>query len=136
MATDLPRGRLTAALVLLLTFVVGAAAGAGAFASFARHGRVGRGPPHERRLPPPLEELDLSEAQREQAHTVFERYRPQFEALFEESAPKVRALRDAMDEELASTLSEAQRAKFETLKQRRGDRRRDGPPPGGPWGPR
>lgn len=132
MGTDAPKGRLMAVLVLLLTFAMGAAAGAGAFASLSRRGRADRGPPHEQRLPPPYEELDLTTAQHEQARVVFERYRPQFEALFEENAPKVRALRDTMDAELAGTLSEAQRTKLETLKKRHAERRREG----GPWGPR
>lgn len=129
MATEARRGRFTAVLVLVFTFVVGAAAGAGGFASMSRHGRGGRA--GLERLPPPFEELDLSAEQRQQARVVFEKYRPQFEALFEENAPKVRALRDAMDAELVATLTPAQQTRFEELKKHRPERRRRGmgPPP-------
>lgn len=133
MATEAPRKRnLVALLILVATFVVGAGAGAGLHASFGPRG----GPRHPgkgarlHRLPPPIEELELTADQRKQAEALVEKYHPRFEALFAESFPRVRALRDEMDAELLPLLTEEQRVRFEELKKNRPDR------PGGPgFGP-
>lgn len=114
------RGRRSAVLVLALTFLAGAGTGAGLLASFGPPRRAHHGPG---RLPPPFEELGLSAEQRRQATELFDRYRPRFEAVFAESGPKVRALREEIDAELLPILTEEQRARFEELKKQR-------PPPG------
>ncbi|MFZ5446462.1 MAG: Spy/CpxP family protein refolding chaperone [Myxococcota bacterium] len=114
----------SAVLVLALTFLAGAGTGAGVYASLRpRH------PHHERgALPPHFEELGLSAEQRTQAIAIMERYRPRFDAIFAETGPRVRALREEIDAELNPLLTEAQRAKLEELRRSRPPR----PPPGAP----
>ncbi len=115
------RRRGLAVLVLVGTFVAGGATGAGVMASLGRH----HGPPHGPRgkhLPPPLEELGLDDSQRMQAEAIFEKYRAPFEAVFQESQPKLRALREQLDAEVLPLLTEAQRARFEELKKSRPER--------------
>jgi Spy/CpxP family protein refolding chaperone len=61
---------------------------------------------------------------------VLEKYRAPFEALFEETRPRMHELREKMDAEFDGLLTDEQRARFKELKARR-------PPhgPGGPGGP-
>ena len=121
-----PRRRLAAALVLVALFLAGAGTGAGLMASFGGRGHHARpGPGH---LPPPFDELGLSSEQRQAAEAIFEKYRPRFEAIFAESAPKVHALRDELDAELLPVLTAAQRERFEALKKSRPLRPPHGPP--------
>ncbi len=132
MATEAPRKRnLVALLIVALTFIAGAGTGAGLHASFAprgpRHPGPGKGSKLHR-LPPPFEELELTAEQRKQVEALVEKFHPRFEALFQESFPRVRALRDEMDAELLPLLTEEQRARFEALKKNRPER------PGGPPG--
>lgn len=122
-------GRMAAVLVVMLTFALGMAAGAGLHASFERRPPPpppGGGP---RRLPPPMEELELTAEQRTKAEAVFEKYRQPLEAVFDEMRPRMTKLRDEMDGEFQAILTDEQRAKFVELKARR-------PPPRGPgFGP-
>jgi Spy/CpxP family protein refolding chaperone len=117
-----------AVIVVLLTFALGMAAGAGLHASFEPrppHHRGGWGPNGPgptggpKRLPPPLEELDLTAEQRTKAEAVFEKYRAPLEALFEETRPRMHELREKMDAEFAELLTADQRSKFAELKARR-----------------
>ena len=116
--------------VLLATFALGAATGAGVHASF-----FDRRPHHERwnekdrRLPPPFAELDLTAEQTEKAQAIFEKYRPQFDAVFQASMPKMNELRQAMDAELEPLLTESQRAKLEELRRKHPHRGPGQPPP-------
>lgn len=133
MATE---SKSAAVIVVLLTFALGMAAGAGLHASFEKpHHRGGgwgpggpgpNGGPGAKRLPPPLEELELSAEQRTKAEAVFEKYRAPLEALFEETRPRMHELREKMDGEFAEILTPEQRTKFAELKSRR--------PPHGPPG--
>lgn len=130
------RGNTMAVLVVMLVFALGMAAGAGAHASFEkpRHPRWDQpGPGGQKRLPPPLEELDLTADQRTKAEAVFEKYRQPLEALFEETRPRMNKLREEMDGEFQALLTEQQRAKFTELKAKRPPHRGGfgGPPPPG-----
>ncbi|MFT3713394.1 MAG: hypothetical protein QM817_37535 [Archangium sp.] len=136
MATE---SKSAAVIVVLLTFALGMAAGAGLHASFEKPHRRGGGwgpggpgqnggPGGPKRLPPPLEELELTADQRTKAEAVFEKYRAPLEALFEETRPRMHELREKMDGEFAEILTDAQKAKFAEFKARRPPH---GPPPPG-----
>lgn len=118
MSTEPRRVHLASGLIVLITFLVGAAAGAGLHASFGPHHHGPPfGPPH--RLPLHFEALGLSAEQRTQAEALFEKHRPQFEAVFEESLPKVRALQDEMDGEFEKLLTAEQKVRFAELRAHR-----------------
>ena len=123
MATEPTRRRFAAAAVLIITFVSGGVTGAGLISSCGH-----RGPRPGRHLPPPFEELGLSAEQRSAVEVVFEKYRPGFEAVFQESQPKVRALHASMDAELLPLLTQTQRERFTQLEAER-ERRGFRPPP-------
>lgn len=135
MATE-SRRRLATVAALVVTFLLGGAAGAGVHASFDRrhpHPRWDqKGPNGEKRLPPPFEELSLTAEQRTEAQTVFEKYKPQFDAVFQDSMPKMKSLRDAMEAELAPILTDEQKTKLDALKKKHPPRfgpGGEGPPP-------
>lgn len=128
MSSDRSR-RLTSALVLALTFVLGGATGAGLYASFGHRPHFPRGQDGRRHLPPPFEELDLTAEQRTKAEAIFEKYRPQFDAVFQASMPKMNELRAQMNAELEPVLTEAQREKLKTLHARHPMHRGEGGPP-------
>jgi Spy/CpxP family protein refolding chaperone len=112
-------------LIVLLTFALGAATGAGVHAW--------AGPHHHRPPPGPplyLHELELTDEQRRAADPIFETHRAAIEAVMRESFPKMRALNDQMEDELRPLLTAAQAEKLDELKSR--------PPPpmfGGPHRP-
>lgn len=139
MAGDAPKKLpLMSLVIVVVTFVAGVGTGAGLHASFGG-GKPHRPPPglkgpHPGKLPPHLEQLDLSAEQRTQLEALVKKFHPRFEALFQESAPRMKVLRDEMDAELLPLLTDAQRAKFEELKKQRPDKRGFGPPPGPPPG--
>jgi Spy/CpxP family protein refolding chaperone len=133
MSTETPPSklRLLTGLMLLGTFAAGAVTGAGLFASFGPRRPpppLGVGP-GARREPPFLRELDLTPEQRTKADAIFEKHRQALEQLFEENAPRVKAVTDQVDAELLTILTDAQRAKFEELKSHRPPRGPRGPPP-------
>lgn len=131
MGTESP-GKTGAVLVVMLTFALGMAAGAGLHASFEQP-RHPPPPPRwdgQKRLPPPMEELELTSEQRVKAEAVFEKYRAPLETLFEETRPRMNALREEMDAEFEALLTEPQRARFSELKAKRPPHRPGfGPPP-------
>ena len=126
-----PRTRRTAILLLVGTFLAGALAGAGLL--------VALGPPPP---PPggpgglgPLTELGLTAEPQAQARALHERHRPELEAIFKETQPKVRAVQVRIEAELRALLTPEQQQRLDALEARRGG----GPPsrrplPGGPPG--
>jgi hypothetical protein len=119
--------RLLTAVLLVATFAAGTVAGAG----LCRWLGPGRPPP-----PPPmvagipLGELGLSEEQQHKALAIMERHRPELDAILRETFPKVRAINERMERELAEVLTAEQRARLERMKSERPP-----PPPGPPGGP-
>ena len=78
-------------------------------------------------------ELDLTPAQEDSVRAIFERHRPQMEAIWRDTRPRFDSLRATVDREIAAQLSPAQRTRFEELMRRMDERLRRGP--GGPGGP-
>lgn len=119
-------------LVLLGTFLAGAAAGAGVSRALGppRHlGGPGAGPGPEGRPPFPRE-LELTAAQEAQARAIFERHRPAIDAVIRETFPRVRAAQEEMERELRTILTPAQARTLDELAARRPPL-----PPGGPGAP-
>ena len=71
--------------------------------------------------------LDLTPAQRDSVHAIFERHRPQMEALWRAVRSRFDSIRTAVDSEIGGQLTPTQRARFEELRRRFDERRRRGP---------
>jgi hypothetical protein len=116
--------RVMTALVILGTFLAGAALGAGLLYWLS----PGRPQPP----PPPifhmLGELNLSADQQSQSQKISERYQPKLQAIMRETFPKMRAVHAQMEEELRALLSADQRQKLDALKARRPPHDGHGPP--------
>src|SRR5258708_11428463 len=85
----------------------------------------GPGSPEGRRVL--ARELGLTAAQQDSVQAVFERHRPQIEALWREMRPRFDSLRATGDSEIAAPLTPAQRAPLAALA-----KPADGPHPPGP----
>ena len=64
-------------------------------------------------------ELDLTAAQRDSVHAIFERHRCDMAALWRRTRPRFDSLRAAIDAEIEAQLSPTQRERFHALAQRR-----------------
>jgi Spy/CpxP family protein refolding chaperone len=126
LATLPPRRlRLFTIAVLAATFALGAIAGGGVY----RWVVADRLLPADDlpRGPWPLHQLDLSDDQRARVHDIFERHRPELDALLRESFPQVRSIHEQIDSEIRDVLTPEQRARFDRIKESR-----PFPPPGLP----
>lgn len=118
--------RVMTALVILGTFLAGAALGAGLIYWVM---------PFRPPLPPPpifhmLDELGLSAEQQKQAWEISERHQPKLHAIMRETFPKIRGVQEQMEQEIRAVLSPEQQKKLDELKARRPMRGPIGP--GGP----
>jgi Spy/CpxP family protein refolding chaperone len=131
------RIHVASAAIVLGAFLAGAAAGAGVHAWLVPPERPRRGPPPggppPRGLPPYLRELDLTPEQERAAQAIFERHRAAIDAVMRESMPRVQAIDEKVEEELAAILRPEQKAQLAELRKRRPPP--PPPPPGGPGGP-
>jgi hypothetical protein len=112
-------------LLLLGTFLAGAVSGFGAAFAVRRPDPSwfhGDHPP----LPRQFEDLGLSAIQQRQAQAIFERFRPELDAVLRESYPRVRAVNERIEAELRAILTPEQVRRLDALKARR---------PGLPGGP-
>jgi hypothetical protein len=142
MSSDVAARRihLLSGLLLLGTFLAGALAATGVV--FALHGHGHPRPPEGRPpLPRQFQELGLSASQQLQAEAIFERHRPELDAVLQESYPRIRAVNERMESELRSILTPEQVQQLERLEARRppgsgfpGGRPGAGPPPPPPPG--
>ncbi len=64
-------------------------------------------------------ELDLTAAQRDSVHAIFERHRCDMAALWRQTRPRFDSLRAAIDAEIETQLSPTQRTRFHALAPRR-----------------
>jgi len=120
------RLRLLTAGVLAATFGLGAITGGG-ICSWVAADRLDSARDD---LPPgpwPLRQLDLSDEQRTRAHEIFERHRPELDAVLRKSFPLVRSIHETVDSEIRQLLTPEQRVQFDHLKEQR-----PFPPPGFP----
>ncbi|MBI5548948.1 MAG: periplasmic heavy metal sensor [Deltaproteobacteria bacterium] len=127
MSSELGRLRLRAFALLAAIFLVGALAGVGAV-RLAAPWRM----PH----PPPLgmelfERLGLTPDQRERAKEIFEKHRPELDAILAETLPRVREVQEVIDGEMRAILTPEQARRFEELRSRPPGHR-PGMPPGIP----
>lgn len=76
--------------------------------------------------------LDLTPAQQDSVHAIFERHGPQMEALWRAVRSRFDSIRTTVDGEIGTQLTPTQRARFEDLRRRFDERRRRGPPPDHP----
>jgi Spy/CpxP family protein refolding chaperone len=132
--------RLMTALLLVATFAAGTVTGAGVY-RWAAWGHAHPPMPPPMSAPLPLEQLGLSEEQREKARQILERHRPELEAVLRETFPRMRGIGEQIEREIREILTPEQRARLDELKSRwpPGPPGMPGPhPPGappGPWGP-
>ncbi len=116
---DKYRTHLTAGALLLMLYGLGIATGIGL-------SRIGKSaparpqpPPHPIRGPHFYAALGLDPAQKKGVEAVFEKYHPELAAVLDETYPRVRAIQERMDEEIAGLLRPDQKARLEELRQRR-----------------
>lgn len=75
--------------------------------------------------------LDLRPEQRDSVRAILERHRPSLDSLWGEFRPRVRAMEDTVQQEIAAQLDPGQREKFTKLR-RRFERMRPAPSGVGP----
>lgn len=123
------RARVLGLLLMLGVFAAGTVFGAGLVRGHAP------GPPP----PPPspaerlTHQLDLTPAQVEALHRLEQRHRAELGRLMRETMPRIRAVMDAVENELRPMLTEAQRARLDEVQAHRPPP--DAPLPGMPGGP-
>jgi hypothetical protein len=101
-----------------------------------------------RRLPPFLEQLQLTDSQRVKIHAVLRHTRPRVDSVMGTVVPRLQAISDSAYAEIGRVLTEAQRKTYEATRPRRGlipgmpganggprGPGMGGPPGGGPNGP-
>jgi len=127
-----------AVATLAAAFVAGGLVGWGLSTRLGHHrwdGGPGFGPPGGPRGVHALlkRRLDLTAAQEDSVRVIFERHRPQMEALWRQMRPRFDSLRAVIDSEIAAQLTPPQRTRFEELRRRMDDRlRREPKPPDDP----
>ncbi|HET9954486.1 MAG TPA: hypothetical protein VFQ61_08275 [Polyangiaceae bacterium] len=126
------RSKVAAAALLLGIFVAGAFTGVAIY-RWARHDDLHHLHPRPHPDFPKMlaDNLDLSPAQEQQVREVFDRHRPELDAVFRETFPRVRAVQDSIDAEVRPLLNESQRQRFDEFKARANK----GPFPPGPFHP-
>jgi len=112
--------RLVTALLLLATFAAGTVTGGGLVSWFGKREHLGA--PMHGAGPLPWDRLNLTEEQKEKAYQILERYRPKLDAVFGETAPKVKAITDQIDREVRAILTPEQRTRFDQDLAERGNR--------------
>ncbi len=123
--------RILSIVILLGVFAAGAVFGAGLVRT---HAPERGGPPP---MPPgPAERLihhlQLTPAQAEELHRIERAHRDELDRLMKETMPKIRAVMDAVENELRPVLTEEQRTRLDELQRDRPPPPPFGPPPFGP----
>lgn len=116
-----------ATLLLLATFVLGAAAGAAVMAwgshppaAAPAQGRAAWYLDHLTRS------LDLTPVQRDSVKAVIDRYTPAMDSLMSEIRPRLDTVRTAMRSEIARFLDPRQRKEYEAMRQKHEQERKAG----------
>ncbi len=117
------RSKLWVVVALVTTFAAGVGMEWGLRTWIGAHpgGVWGRGRRHgtEAVVPYLARELDLTAAQRDSVHAIFERHRCDMAALWRQTRPRFDSLRATIDAEIEAQLSPTQRERFHALAQRR-----------------
>lgn len=118
-----PRSKLWVVVALVTTFAAGVVVDWGLRAWTGTHpgGVWGRGRRRgpEAVVPYLVRQLDLTAAQRDSVHAIFERHRCDMAALWRQTRPRFDSLRAAIDAEIETQLSPTQRERFHALAPRR-----------------
>lgn len=133
----LGRARIQGMLLLALAFGAGAIAGVAvdrAMLLRARPWRPPAGPPPRAGLPPVLEQLDLTPAQRARVDSLFDMFRPRMDAVVRQTRPRLDAIADSLDRAVRAALTPAQQKLYDRDLAELRKRRAQMPPPGGPMG--
>jgi hypothetical protein len=109
-----------AALVLALTFVAGALAGAAWERVRGAHARPRSSSRGDRPLSAVMQErYGLSDAQTKRVDAILQRRRPRVDSLMSTVRPRLLAAFDSTNQEIRQLLSPAQRVKFDQDRERR-----------------
>ena len=100
-----------AALIILVVFVAGVAAGVGLSWLLRPPPPFALGRPD--RLPPPYEMFDFEGEQLSRAREISQRHRAAMRSQLEEVVPKLKALRQEYDREMRAILTPDQRVQFD-----------------------
>jgi len=116
-----------AAVLLLVTFVLGAAVGA---AAMGYRSRMPSSPPTRGRTAWYLDHLkrnlDLTPVQQDSVRAVLDRYTPAMDSLMGEIRPRLDTVRTAMRAEIAHFLDPRQQKEYEQMRQKRERERQAG----------
>jgi len=111
-----------AAAILLLLFLTGIATGFG-LARWSAAPQPRPSPSESFRGPHYYSGLGLDPGQEQAVQAIYEKYRPQLDAILEETTPRIRVIHEQIDQEIRSLLSPEQVERLETMKSRRGQGR-------------
>jgi Spy/CpxP family protein refolding chaperone len=116
-----------AVVLLIATFVLGAAVGAAAFAYGSRTAPQpqGRAAWYLDRL---TRNLDLTPMQQDSVKAVLDRYTPAMDSLMNEIRPRLDTVRAAMRTEITRFLDPKQQKEYEAMQQKRDQERKAGGP--------
>lgn len=114
-----------AAMLLVATFVLGAAVGGAvmAYASRAPAPPQGRAAGYLDRL---TRTLDLTRVQQDSVKAVLDRYTPEMDSLMNEIRPRLDTVRAAMRMEITRFLDPRQQKEYEVMQQKRDQERKAG----------
>lgn len=115
------RSKTSAALLLVLSFVMGSIAGAVAFNLYRNH--VAAAGPHDI-VAELAQDLKLDEAQKDKLRLIMNQTRERFRALSKQMEPQFQAIRDESNREIRQILRDDQKANFEKVIQALDQRRR------------
>ena len=127
------KSKLSAALVLLFTFALGAIAGSVGYSLYQKRVAAKQmvGPPRTSHLADELAKgLDLDENQKEKLHEILKNSRQRYLELSKQFRPQYQALRSQTREEIRQILRDDQKTRFEEVMSQVDDRHR--PPKGRP----
>jgi Spy/CpxP family protein refolding chaperone len=124
--------RLLTAALFVATFAAGTAFGAGLFVVARPFSEVGPGRGHgppgpggpgpfggRPPFPLPLGELELTPAQEAETHRIFEKHRPELDAILKESYPRVRAINERIEADVRKILTAEQIRKLDEMPRHR-----------------
>lgn len=122
----LTRSTRSAVLLLLATFVLGAAAGVAGTALFGSTdpGRAPRRPDPERYQKRLTKELDLNASQQDSVHAILQLHKSAVDSAWADAGNRIETLRTVIRSEIAQQLTPDQQRKYALMNQRNDSLRR------------